>query len=298
MRCDVSRSPIKIAESVSLPLVLGVDPERLAWAQWGSNGTTQWTQVQWDTDKGALSASEAWVKTLGQRTWPGTADVVVCLSSALVNHWLQPVPAQTQSLAELHAIASARAQMLFGGASTDAWLISGEWDYKRPFLCTAIANVWGNLLKTVEQTHKNVRIVSTLSLALCESRENLPKDGWLAILVEDRLHLMYRQDGYATSLRSLRLSEGCTCEDLEAAVLQEWEREKIRTQKAARTLHWFSMYPISAVRHASAEIVPLAWRQRSGSNVLPPQSPSLMSGASITLQQAHHFLSRAVHHAR
>jgi hypothetical protein len=276
----VSRSPIK-AIAANTRQILGVGQEGLAWAESGSNGKIQWRQLPWASDKGAPSASAVWANTLDQRAWSVGSDVVVCLDATLVNHWLQPVPAQTQSLAELHAVAGARAKLLFGGHATDTWLISGDWDYKRPFLCTAIASVWGSLLNAVGQTHKQVRIVSTLSLVLSEFAESLPKNGWLAIVVEDRLHLVHHKDGYLTTLRSLRLPECGTSEDLETVVLQEWNREKIRTQLAVGKLHRFSMFPtIEAATH-----------------VPTPQKPSLSSGASLAAQQAHHIFSKVVRDA-
>lgn len=278
----MSLSLTKSFVPATTPLVLGVGPEGLAWAESGSNRKVQWRQVQWGSGKGAPSASEVWANTLDQRAWSAGSDVVMCLSSTLVHHWLQPVPEQTQSLAELHAVAGARAKVLFGSPANDAWLISGEWDYKRPFLCTAMANVWGSLLQAVGQTHKNVRMVSTLSLILSEFGDALPKDGWLAIVVENRLHLMHRHDGYATSLRSLRLPECGTSEDLESVVLQEWSREKIRTQRAVGKLHRFSVSPTI----------------EAASNVPPPQDPSSLGGACLAAQQVYHLLSKAVHDAR
>jgi hypothetical protein len=276
----VSRSPTNIFPA-NTRQILGVGQEGLAWAESGSNGKIQWRQVPWGSDKGAPSASAVWANTLDQRAWSLGSDVVVCLSATLVNHWLQPVPVQTQSLAELHAVAGARAKFLFGSPANDAWLISGEWDYKRPFLCTAIANVWGSLFHAVGQTHKKVRIVSTLSLILSEFGDTLPKDGWLAIVVEDRLHLMHRKDGYATTLRSLRLPECGTSEDLESVVLQEWNREKIRTQWAVGKLHRFNVSPTI----------------EAASNVPTPQNPSLLSGARLAAQQVHHLFSKALHDA-
>jgi len=278
----VSRSLTNASVPATIPQVLGVGLDGLAWAERDSNGTTIWRSVQWGSDKGAQVASEVWGKTIDQRAWLSASDVVVCMGATLVNSWVQPVPAQTQSLAELHAVASARAKLLFGSLSNDSWLISAEWDYKHPFVCTALAQVWSGLLSAVDQTHKQVRIVSTLSLVLSEFAASLPKTGWLAILVEDRLHLMHRQDGYATSLRSLRLPDRGTSEDLETVVIQEWTREKIRTQHVVGKLHRFSVPSI-------AELVP---------NVLTLQNESPIRGATLAAQQAHHLFLKVMHDAR
>lgn len=226
--------------TVDTPLILAVGVDGLAWTELDSTEQTKPKQILWNTGQGAELAAATWNNTLNQRQWPAKADVLVCLQSDIVHHWLQPVPSQTQSLAELHAVATARARLLFGDSSKHSWLVSADWDYQRPFMCTAIESVWENFFQAIRKTHSKVQVVSNLALALSVHASALPKQGWLAMLTENKLHLLHFQNSQITSLRTVRLPEYENLNGIEATVIQEWNREKIRTQHDAGELHWFN----------------------------------------------------------
>ena len=221
---------------VKTPKILAVGADGLAWTELDTTGQAKSKQALWNLGQG--SASATWNNTVDKRQWPAKADVLVCLQSDIVHHWLQPVPSQTQSLAELHTVATARAKTLFGDSSKHSWLVSADWDYQRPFLCTAVADEWEDLFQAIQKTHTKLRIVSNLALALSVQVSTLPKQGWLAMLIENKLHLLHFQNSHITSLRTVRLPEYETLNGIEATVIQEWNREKIRTRQDAGELHW------------------------------------------------------------
>jgi len=259
-------SPVKTSK------ILAVGADGLAWTELDTTGQTKPKQVLWNPEQGAELAAATWNNTIDQRQWPANADVLVCLQSDIVHHWLQPVPSQTQSLAELHTVATARAKLLFGDSSKHSWLVSADWDYQRPFMCTAIESVWENLFQAIRKIHSKVRVVSNLALALSVHASTLPKQGWLAILTENKLHLLHFHNNCITSLRTVRLPEYDTINGIEATVIQEWNREKIRTQQDAGELHWLMLPEIRRPESAA---------------------PALLQA----LQQAQQLLSNGAHHA-
>ena len=254
----MSRYPTK-SVAMTLPKVLGLGLDGLAWFDSLPKGGFQCNQIDWPSDSGSSSAPELWKESIGRRAWAPAGCITVCLSSSLVRHWQQTLPIRTRSLAELHSVACARANLLFGRLPAESWLVSGEWNFRRPFVCTALASGWAPLLKAIQQTHRNAQVVSGLSLVSSHCHDALPIEGWLAIVSEDRVHLMHRTDGFATSLRSVQLPKFETQAAFEAAVLQEWHREKVRTQRTAGALHWFSLPPFGHALPTSTGIAPIPW---------------------------------------
>ena len=286
----MSRSLTKPA-ALELPKVLGVGTDGLAWCDTSPLGGVQCHQMDWPSDCDGASAAALWKASLRQRAWAPAQAITVCLSSGLVRHWLQTPPAGTRSLAELHAVASARASALMGGLPSESWLVSGAWDFQRPFVCTALATRWAPLLQAIQGTHRNTRTVHAFGLAYAHCDAALPKDGWLAILVGDGLQLMHRKDGLVTSLRSVALAQFEVQADLEAAVVAEWHREQLRTQEAAGVLHGFSVQPGAHVVSASAGMVPLKWEAHPAlSHVVldaksaDPHGPHAGSARGVALQ--------------
>jgi hypothetical protein len=272
----VSRFLTSRAAAANTTQILAVGADGLAWTEVDATGQTKPKQVFWNPEQGIEFAAATWNKTLNQRQWPAHADVLVCLQSDVVHHWLQAVPGQTQSLAELHSVATARAKLLFGDSGKHRWLVSANWDYQRPFLCTAISSEWEELFQTIRKTHAKLRIVSNLALSLSLHASTLPKQGWLAMLLENKLHLMHFHNSHITSLRTLRLPEYDTLKGVEAAVTQEWNREKIRTQQNAEKLHWFRLPTSTTI------------------NPLIQHTSSVLHQA---LQQTQQLLSNGAHHA-
>lgn len=256
---------------VKMPQILAAAAQGLAWMEKDATGRAVSKQASWGTDQETKSAVELWEKTVSQRKWSASEEVLLCLQSDVIHHWLQPVPAQTQSLVELHTIANTRAKTLFGNSGKQTWLVSAQWDYKRPFVCAAVASSWEDLFSTIRKTHPKLRIVGNFDLAISVHGKSLPREGWLAMLIEHKLYLQHFQNGHATSLRTLRLSEYCNSNSIEAAVIQEWNREKIRTQQTTDQLVWFN-------------------KPKASETVHPIQ------GSVLALEQAHQLLAPGASH--
>jgi len=261
MRCGVSRYPAK-AVPLALPQILGIGTDGMAWCDTLPTGGIRWHGIEWPADCDApgyrLAFADLWNQSIARRAWAPAVRTTVCLSCGLVRHWLQTPPIGIQSLSELRAVADARAKLLFGSLPGQSWPASGEWDALRPFVCTALASQWEPLLQAIQHTHRNASTLDAFSLVFSQCRSVLPKEGWLAIASEDRLFLMHRSKGYASSLRSLQIPTFGMQADSDAVALGEWHRESAN-QNTDERLHWFSVpaggYPVSGV----GGVAPIQW---------------------------------------
>jgi hypothetical protein len=162
----------------------------------------------------------------------------VCLGPSVAQHWLQTPPAHTANLAELHAVARARAAHLFGGAvlggaaggstgmagaaggmvgaagaagalltrdDADAVGLDADWDAKHPFLCTRVAPPWLEVLANLGVPPRRVTVLYPLRLLLRKLGHSLTQHGWLALCAAQTLHLVHFQHGRMDRLRSVHL---------------------------------------------------------------------------------------------
>lgn len=278
----MSRSPTKAAPHA---VVLGVGAAGLAWLE-RAGAASAWQHMSWAAGADASAAAVEWVRACEAQHWGGIKEVQVCLAPALVQHWVQVAPEQTRSLAELHAVVSARARLLFGNPAQGTWMVSADWDAQDPFVCTAVPSAWGALWEELTRRWGRVTLHSPLTLTLQPGGSQLPREGWCALAVVDRLYVMYRRAGRTMNLRSVRLPPACTPEQAQTLAVQEWQREMLRTQMTGEALAWLAL---GAQGHAAPDLPELRPVPRAAHAALPPL-PDERHEALETAWCAHHWL--------
>lgn len=232
----MSRWRSKSAAS-TLPLVLGVSGQGVAWLEPEAASPT-WQTWNWPEDTDGPTALKDWVMNQSPTLSGGRQSVQVCLAPSLAQHWVQSVPAQTASLSELHAVAAARAQQLWG-AAPGGWMVTGDWQPKGAFLCTAVPAVWEPVWAAMRERWGRIALHTPLLLA--QQQAAWPQNGWLAVAVAQRHYVQRRESGRMASLRSVRWPDASTLDALQAQAVQEARREMLRAGCGQEELHWLAL---------------------------------------------------------
>lgn len=241
------------------PVVLGLSTSGIAWLQPNPVGVSYWHNIIFEPDASASTAMAALTKVSEQLPWPASSPIAVVMAPSLAHHWVQTPPAQTASLAELHAITRARADLLFGNPAGVQWNIAGEWHADQPFLCACVPAAWTRVVETLGKNRRQAMTMSPLTLALSRFDKQLPKDGWIAILVAGVLHLTHRIHCRLTTLRSVRMQAQTTPAQAAALAEREWQREMLRTQKVSTELFWLSIMPYGQHTPESPALRAIPW---------------------------------------
>lgn len=244
-----------------------------------------WRQAPWPGSSQGLGAPGLKSLMAALALEPGQ-PIRWILAPSLMHHWLQIPPLHTASLAELHAVALARATQLFGPGtilpSDDeaGWTVAGEWHATRPFLCAAIATRLHQALQL--ELGRAPALFSPLMLTMSRYQRQFPRQGWLAVALAQELHVMHFEGGRARRLRSVRVAPEATPSQVESLALMEWQREKLRAQSSDMSLHWLHL-TLSPNSPSSAALKPIRIN-------LPSQTPSRGSATldSETLSEAQH----------
>ena len=236
--------------------LIGLAAGAAAWMERAADGRQVWQYSTWRADShaaGTAAAIDAAIDAVVARVQTASPKrpVTWVVSPSLAPSWLQQPSAQIASLSELQAVAQVRAAQLFGTPSswpqaTDAgWNVAGDWHAIRPFLCVALPVAWRELLqpeRTGVAGERRRNIAHPLPLALSRLNKQLPRDGWLALAIAGEVHLMQRQRGHMTRLRSVRLpADTPSCTPIELLVQDEWQRELLRSQHHDEVLHWLDL---------------------------------------------------------
>ena len=256
--------------------LLSVSSGAIAWLQTKSSGISSWHHIAWEADTPGVNAIIA-IKSVRAQLPSSPPSVTVVLTPSVAQHWLQTSPAQTASLAELHAIARSRASVLFGQTANIDWDISADWQAQQAFLCTGVPTHWNKALLSLGVVHHKLKITSPLTLILTQFEKSLPTHGWLAIVAVGVLNLMQYHEGRMTSLRTVRLPRHTSSEGYEVIALAEWRREKLRVQSSATQLSWLNLMPHGERPVHSTELITIPWTPR----VEIPALPASFSGEAI-----------------
>jgi hypothetical protein len=215
------------------PLIVGVSSQGLAWLAPGQPDTA-WESWTWAAPEDATVGFIDWLSHHAPHVGRSGRPVQVCLSPDIARHWMQPVPGQTASLAELHAVATATAQRLWGDAPDGGWLVTGQWKAVRPFLCTAVPAAWDRACLEVRARWGEMSFHTPLLLLLRRYMrrgrlgEAWPRDGWVAFTLAQHVFVLHLDDGQLSDFRCVRSDAAQGAAALEAAALQEARREMLR----------------------------------------------------------------------
>lgn len=257
----------------ALPRVLGVSAQGVAWL---APEATDWQSWDWPEDVDGPTALREWVLNQAPQLSAAQQPVQVCLAPGLARHWVQAVPDSTASLAELQAIAAARAQQLWGPGG---WMVTGDWRHQGAFLCTAVPAAWEAAWAAMRERWGAVALHTPLLLAQQYGRTLWPREGWLALAVAGHLYVQRREAGRMVSLRSVRWPAESTLETLQVQASQEGRREMLRADSTQEALHWLAWCEGGGQTPAQGALKPLAWRDAGA-------TPTVALDASEAMQAA------------
>lgn len=225
-----------------------------AGAVWLTPGLVQKRQFQTMTWTEQSSLTQGIENVLNQLNLSRSSQVQWVAAPSLAKHWLQQVPDQIQSLSELHAVAVQRAQQLFGSSSS--WVVSAQWHASQAFLSSAMPSDWHAALTrragqpSTSALNLSVCITSPLHLALARFKQQVPSNGWFAVVVANTLYVMYFKNKTCLHFRSLQLKVALSEEDIQDIAVVEWQRDMLRTQQKSDQLHWLCMMPAGVSKNA------------------------------------------------
>lgn len=274
----MSRWRSKSAEPV-LPLVLGVSEQGVAWLAPDASTSAAWQTWTWPEDADGPAALRAWVLDQAPKVNGGRQPVQVCLAPSLARHWVQSVPAQTASLAELHAVAAARAQQLWGPMPQGGWMVTGDWQSEGSFLCTAVPTAWEPVWAAMRVHWGEITLSTPLRLVQQHWQTQWPQTGWLAVAVAQRLYVQRRVAGRMESLRSVRWPGASTLEALQVLAGQEGRREMLRVDSGQEDLHWLALCEGGEQAAAHAALKTLRWHNANGMPAVALDAPEAMQAA-------------------
>lgn len=272
------------AASSPPPLVLGVSEQGVAWPASQEEGATlSWQSWTWPEGMPATAGMQEWVLHRSPSALPGQS-LQVCLAPGLARHWVQPVPADTASLAELHAVASARARQLWGGAEPGGWMVSGDWQAQGHCLCNAVAAEWGAVWASLQDRWSAVALHTPLLLAQRRWQALWPQTGWLALAVARYLYILRREDGRMVSLRSLPWGTADTLQVLQAQAMQEARREMLRAGGGPEDLYWLPLAEGGDRVQAIPGLKPVPWQVDGTKLAMAWDAPEALQAAWCALQ--------------
>ena len=247
--------------------VVGLSAGAAVWLEATPDGRLAWQQATWSATPSGSEAAAAMASVTARLNGSARRRLSWILAPGLAPSWLQHPSTQVTSLEELHAVARARASQLFGLpaspiAAEVTWHVMADWHARRPFVCVAVPAGWQQLLQADDNSvagKYRSAVAQPLLLALSRFRKQLPKDGWLALVLAGEVHLMHRQRGQSTRLRNLRLPPDASPARIQALALEEWQREMLRSELPGDQLSWLDLM---SPPHASPDAAPLrriAW---------------------------------------
>ena len=218
--------------------IVGLSKTGAAWIEASSAQSTVWREQEWLTQESATTIATH-LQSIRQSF--GKSNVVWSIGPDLVQHWIQKFPVGVASLAELLAVAQARAVSLFPGAENQTpWAISADWAYGEDVLCTALPGAWQTaLLPMVESGISQIQTPLDWALGLKSSQ--IPHSGWIAVSTPNELYVVYRLNGRCVTLRKVRLPIDTQPELLQSLVSAEWKRELVKLADTPEKLTWFNL---------------------------------------------------------
>lgn len=251
--------------------VVGLSAGAAVWLETAPDGRLAWQHTTWSATPSGSEAAAAMASVTARLRGAANRRLSWILAPGLAPSWLQPPSTQVTSLEELHAVARARASQLFGQpvspvAAEVTWNVMADWHAHRPFVCVAVPTGWQQLLQADDNNQSGrypSAVAHPLLLALSRFPKQLPKDGWLALVLAGELHLMHRHRGHLTRLRNLRLPADASPSRIQALALEEWQREMLRSELPGDQLNWLDLMPR---QRNAAEATPLrliAWTANS-----------------------------------
>lgn len=265
----MSRFPRKLLPATKAVQVVGLTARGAAWLAPGAlGGPPQWQQLAWEVCMSTPSASAA-LKSVVERVDPLRKQRIAwLLAPSVVRCWLQAPSVQVASLAELQAVAQARALQLFGspssvGGSGGAWAVAAQWQANRPFLCLAAPETWAESLQALVAGGNDFGeslMLNPISLALARFQKKIPANGWLAIALAGELIISQWIKGCMSRFRSMRLPVGSSPADMQQLAVTEWQRERLRSQSGSEHLAWLCLMPGKCDVMACPELRPIAWK--------------------------------------
>lgn len=279
----MSRWPSKSA-APALRLVLGVSEHGVAWQTLDGPTAAEWQAWNWPQGMDGPTALQDWVRNHAPDAGDARQPVQVCLAPSLAQHWVQPVPARTASLAELHAVAVARAQQLWGPAQ-GGWMVTGDWQPEGTCLCTAVPAAWEPAWAAMRARWGEIALHTPLLLAQQRWHAQWPQTGWLALAVAQRLYVERRVAGRMVSLRSVRWPAAGTLEALQAQAVQEGRREMLRADSGQEALHWLALCAGGDQVTQQADLKTLPWDDADDVAAVAPDAPEAVQAAWCARQR-------------
>lgn len=252
------------------PMLLGVSGEGVAWLAPAASPPA-WQTWDWPACEDSPSAFIDWLKNHSPESGCSGRPVQLCLSPDIARHWLQPVPSGTASLSELHAVAMATAQQLWGEGSVEAWSVMGDWRSGGAFLCTAVPAAWERVWAELRARWGELSIHTPLLLALRHglsgarltshslSGPRWPRHGWVGFALAHHLFVLRLQDAQVASLRCVQIPHAAGCASLEKAVLQEARREMLRYGGQQEPVHYPRAFAQPDLPQDSSAAAHAAW---------------------------------------
>ena len=274
--------------------VIGLSAGAAAWLETTSDGRLAWQHTTWSAKPSGSDTVAAFASVTARMRGSANRRLSWILAPGLAPSWLQPPSTQVTSLEELNAVAQARASQLFGLpaspiAAEMTWNVMADWHARRPFVCVAVPAGWQQLLQA-DDNHQAVRyrsaVAQPLLLALSRFRKQLPKEGWLALVLAGEVHLMHRHSGHLTRLRNLRLPADASPARIQALALEEWQREMLRSQLPGEHLNWLDLLPCQRASAESTSLRLIAWTANSRVPAPPLFATSETPSPDTTLDEA------------
>lgn len=233
-------------------LALGLDAQSLAYAWQDTKGLEHVTVHDWRADP---------VTTVRHILMQGSAgsrknSVHLIAGAGLAFHWIQAPPKALASLAELRLVANSRCSQLYGDGD---WMVVGDWNAQRPFVCAAIARGTLSALCEALQAHDLAIHWYTSWGLLCSLQHRVfPSNGWSAIRTPGQILMWHCSAGLLDSLTTLPASIEEDAVRATDRALQHMRIETLRTSHLTLgTLNFLDLTAARDTAHASADIEPL-----------------------------------------
>jgi hypothetical protein len=222
----------------SEPAALGVSAEGVAWQRSRDAALEDRTAA----NREALSAAAG--EAIHMLADSGGKRLRIVFADDLACHWITSPPEGLQSLAELRAVAELRCAELFGDGPKD-WLVSGDWQAGRPFVCAAVPRGLAEVLAD-ECARRGLRCErrTALACALQDGAGSLNDDGWTCIRSPRTLSLMHAARGRPRLLRILRQPVDASAQRVTQNAAQALHLEAARSgTPAGEHIRWLDAAP-------------------------------------------------------